>query len=167
MHLFPTLHDLLYLKMLKLRLCTVDDKAKVREHDAFKDLHTSILNSLCMKAVDVNISTFKSFEIAILKTLKRDTTFKTLVLESIMCVKVIDHRCSSQSVEREILLLQRISKAHLNPRSHTSTLLDLVVSKDDQQLVLGFLIKFIEREHFESNLSSLNVDSISQTQREN
>ena len=79
--------------MLKLRLCTVNDKAKVRKHDTFKDLHTFILNSLYMKAVDVNIFTFKSFEINIMKTLKKDTVFKTLVLKLIMYVKVISHRC--------------------------------------------------------------------------
>ena len=166
-HLSSTLHDSLYLKVLKLQLCTIDGKAEVREHDAFKGLHTSIPNSLCMEAVGVNVSTFKPSEIDIMETLKRDTVFKALVLGSIMCVKVIGHRCSSHSVEREISLLQRISEAHLNPRPHIPNLLGLVVSEDDQQLVLGFLMEFIERGHFESDLSSLNVESIPQTQREN
>ncbi len=165
-HLSSTLHDSLYLKVLKLRLCTVDGKAEVREHDASKGLHKSIPNSLCMEAVGVNISTFKPSEINIMETLKRDTVFKALVLGSIMCVKVIGHRCSSHSVEREISSLQRISEAHLNPRPHTPTLLGLVVSEDDEQLILGFLMEFIERENFKSDLSSLDVDSITQTQRE-
>ena len=45
MHLSSTLHDSLYLRMLKLRLCTVDDKAEVREHDALKDLYTFMLRA--------------------------------------------------------------------------------------------------------------------------
>lgn len=118
-HISSALHDLLYLKVVKLRLCTVDGKAEVHEHDAFKGLLTSAPNSLCMEAVGVNISTFKPSEIYIMETLKRDTVFKALVLGSIMCVKVIGHRCSSHSVEREISSLLRISRAHLKPRPRT------------------------------------------------
>ncbi|MCJ1257355.1 hypothetical protein MMC24_005180 [Lignoscripta atroalba] len=162
----PTLHTLLYLKVLKLRLSTVNGAAEIHLHDASNGLYVSIPNSLRKEEVDVNIPTFKPSEIEILETLKRDTVFKALVQGSTMCAKAIGHQYSTQPAHREILSLQRISQAHLNPRLRTPTLLGLILSEDNQDLVIGFLMDYIEQGFFKSDLSFLNIDSIPQIQRE-
>lgn len=157
-----SLYRTLYLEKLQLRLKTIKNAATLEVEEAPR---TSKPNSFRNETFKL-LPTYKPSEVEILATLKNYTVFKALIRESTVCVKVIGYQSSTESIRREIGLLQQISEAQLDPRLRTPTLLGLISCEENSDLVLGLVMDYVEPGALESDLSNLALEPIPQIQRD-
>lgn len=154
-----TLYSLLYHEVLQFRLITTQGTAMLHLQEGPQ---MSTPNGFRQENVKL-LPVFKPSEVCILDTLKSDTVFKALVGGTTVCAKVLGYRSHTESMQREISLLQQIAEAKFNPRLRTPTLLGLVSSENDSSLIIGLLMDYINSRF--SDLSSIEIESIPQVTR--
>lgn len=157
-----SLYRTLYLEKLQLRLKTIKNAATLEVEE---DPGTFKPNSFRNETFKL-LPTYKPSEVEILATLKDHTVFKALIRESTVCVKVIGYQSSTKPIQREIALLQQISEAQLDPRLRTPTLLGLISCEENSDLVLGLVMDYVEPGALKSDLFTLALEPIPQTQRD-
>lgn len=158
----PTLYNILYREMLQLRLKTIEGGPIL-----YRKAGPQMSPPNSFRYEDSNLPIYKPSEVEILDTLKSDTVFKARIQGLTVCVKVLgNNQVSTQSIRREMRLLQLISHAKLHPPPRSPTMIGLVSAEDNSNLILGLVMNYIEPGALTSNLFSLELASIPRTIRD-